>query len=507
MSITLDLIFKNHMVLQRQKPIVFFGKGKPNSQIKMVFAEQEQTTTVNQNGMWEITYNSFSAGGPYEIIVEDIISGEKIRRKDIMIGDVYVAAGQSNMEFLFENSLHAEVERENADLKKFRYYKVPQIEYIKDGKEYPEIADEGWFTCNPQNVEKISAVAYYFAKEIMQHTDVTIGIVGCHKGGTSASCWVQEEYLKKTPILKKRYYDDYWGDIKNQTIEEEDKKREQYQLILTQYNQKVKDYQEKYPERSISQLKHDVGHTPWPGPKGMKDYGRPCGLYETIFKKILGVRYKAILWYQGEEDTKFADSYKDLLLNLIDNWRNDLKDSKLPFFVIQLPDYNDDKMPFGWAVLREQQRLAVYQSEKTELICALGCGEEFNIHPADKSELGRRLGVMVTEYFYDFSEKGHSPELEIICKEGTKYRLEFKNTYGKGFIIKKEPINLEVSYDGENYETVEADMEGNNLIIESEKAVKAVRYNWENYPEVYVMGENNLPVIPFQYSVEGKDLK
>ena len=197
MRVTLGSIFKDHMVLQRQEPVEFFGTGEPDSQIKVTFAKKEQITEVDKDGIWKVTYDPFVAGGPYEIVVEDIA------------------------------------------------YKVPQVEYIKDGKEYPEIADEGWFVCNPQNVGKISGVAYYFAKEIMKHTDVTIGIVGCHKGGTSASCWVQEEYLKKTPILKKRYYDDYWGDIEGQTDEEEDEKREQYQQILAEYNQKVKDYQEK----------------------------------------------------------------------------------------------------------------------------------------------------------------------------------------------------------------------------------------------------------------------
>lgn len=507
MSITLASVFKDHMVLQRYEPIKFFGKGTPNIRLKVSFAGQEKETTVNKDGNWEVLYEPFPAGGPYKIEIKEVASENKIQCIDLMIGDVYVAAGQSNMEFLFENSLNAEEEKENADLEKFRYYKVPQIEYIKDGKEYPEIADEGWFICNPQNVGKISGVAYYFAKEIMKHTDVTIGIVGCHKGGTSASCWVEEEYLKKTPILKKRYYDDYWCDIEGQTDEEEDEKRRQYQQILNEYNQKVKEYQEKYPERSTSQLKHDVGHTPWPGPKGLKDYGRPCGLYETIFKKILGVRYKAILWYQGEEDTKFADSYKELLLNLIENWRKALEDSQLPFFVIQLPNYNDDKVPYGWAVLREQQRLAIYQSEKTELVCALGCGEEFNIHPTDKSELGRRLGAMVTEYFYDSSEEGHSPELESVNKKGRKYFLELKNTYGKSLIAKKEPINLEISYNGKDYQIVEAKIEGNSLMIQSEENIKSVRYDWANYPEIYVMGANKLPVIPFQYNIDGKDIK
>lgn len=507
MKVRLASIFTNHMVLQREKPINIFGKGEPGHQIKVNFAGTEKVTEVDRQGNWKVSYKAFSAGGPYEISVKDESALEEFQISDVMIGDVYVAAGQSNMEFLFENSLGAEQEKANAEYKNFRYYKVSQTEYMKDGKEYPETENEGWFACTPQTVGKISGVAYYFAKEVMKHTDVTIGIVGCHKGGTSASCWLSTEYLKKSSVIQELYYDNYWSDISQQTDEEEDQARSQYQKLLEEYNQKVEAYQIKYPERSMSQLKHDVGHTPWPGPKGKKDFGRPCGLYETMFQKILGLSYRAVLWYQGEEDTKYADSYKDLLLNLIENWRKDLKDPNLPFFVMQLPDYNDDKMPYNWAILREQQRIAVNESKNTELVCALGCGEEFNIHPADKSEIGRRLGVMVVECFYDSSVQGHSPELVQVEQKEMLYQLKFRHTYGETLESNIIPVYLEVSYDGIKYELVKANIDRNYIIVKSERQIKQIRYAWGNYPKVYLMGRNQLPVIPFRYVIEGKDLK
>lgn len=499
MSITLDSIFMDHMVIQREREIRIFGTGTAGEKIEISFAGEHGSGETKENGTWEVVLQSLKAGGPYDLEVKT--ENETIIVKDILIGDVYVAAGQSNMEFLFENTVNAEVERRQASQAAFRYYKVPQVEYRKDGKDYPEIPEEGWYECSPENVGKISGVAYYCMKELRNHTDVPIGVVGCHKGGTSASCWVSEETLKKDPETKQIYYDNYWNDIKDQTEEEEDQAIRQYQEILADYQKKVEEYQKKYPERSMSQLKHDVGHTPWPGPKGKKDYGRPCGLYETMFQKIRGMRYKAVLWYQGEEDTKAAPVYKTLLLNLIDNWRKDLEDSELPFLIMQLPNYSDDKIPFSWAVLREQQRQAVRESEHTYLICTLGCGEEFNIHPADKSEAGRRLGLMAAEVFYDAQVQGHAPELSNVTRTEDGYQLEFKYCYGKILSAKNSGNDLQISSDGQHFEKAEAETAQENLILKTEKDVKVICYDWENNPDVLFTGASGLPVIPFYYEI------
>ena len=499
MSITLDSIFRDHMVIQRERKIRIFGTGQTGEKAEVSLAGKKGFGQAAEDGTWEVILEPLEAGGPYELEVKT--EEKTMIVKDILIGDVYVAAGQSNMEFLFENTAYAESEREHASQAAFRYYKVPQVEYQKDGKEYPEIPEEGWYECSPENVGKISGVAYYCVKELRRHTDVPIGVVGCHKGGTSASCWVSEETLKKDPEIKKIYYDDYWKDIKDQSEEEEDLAIHQYQEILAAYQKKVEEYQKQYPDRSMSQLKHDVGHTPWPGPKGKKDYGRPCGLYETMFQKIRGMRYKAILWYQGEEDTKAASVYKILLLNLIDNWRRDLDDKELPFLIMQLPNYNDDKIPFSWAVLREQQRQAVKESEHTYLICTLGFGEEFNIHPADKSEAGRRLGLMAAEVFYDKQVQGCAPELSKVERTEDGYCLTFDSCYGRILSAGNSDQDLQISYDGKHFEKIKAETAQEDLLIKTQRDVKVICYDWENNPEVVFTGASGLPIIPFYYEI------
>lgn len=496
MKIEIAGIFKNHMVLQREKDIRIFGQGVKNTRYKISFAGIEKEGIVSQEGKWKTVFEPFKAGGPYTLLIEDLETSEKMQIQDIMIGDVYVAAGQSNMEFLFENSKGSEDEKVNVEKANVRYWKVPQIEYKKDGKEYPEIKDDGWYLCTKENIGKVSAVAYYCAKELRNHTDVPIGIVGCHKGGTSASCWISEESLQSEKELCDIYYDQYWDDIKDQTDEQEDQAREEYQRILKEYNQKVEDYKKKYPNRSTSQLKHDVGHTPWPGPKGKKDYGRPSGLYHTMFSKILGLPYKAVLWYQGEEDAKYAECYDKLLQKLLDNWREELKDQEIPFFIIQLPDYNDDKCPGNWAIIRNAQEKIVDNNEHTQLICGLGCGEEFNIHPVEKSELGKRLGLMVAEMFYDKKVKGHAPSLSKIEKNGDHYELKFENTYGE--IRKRTPkIVVEVLTDHQSVDKIEVNLNKDQLEFVSSEKICEIRYAWSNYPEVQIEGATGIPILPF----------
>ena len=150
---------------------------------------------------------------------------------------------------------------------------------------------------------------YYLAYYLRHDIDIPIGLIAVNKGGTSGSCWINETYLQKNQEIKKVYYDEYYQAIMNQTEAQEDLEIAKYKERVKQYQQKVALYQQTYPERNMSQLKKDVGHTPWPGPRGKKDFCRPAGLYYTMFKKICQYSGKAVIWYQGEEDTKNAYLY------------------------------------------------------------------------------------------------------------------------------------------------------------------------------------------------------
>lgn len=488
----LDAIFTDHMVLQRNKQIHVYGTGKKGAHLQVTLDNETKDVNVVDE-KWSVVFESRSYGGPFKIVVYDGKQTESI--EDVLIGDVFLATGQSNMEFLMKNSKYYEEELEE-DIPSFRYYYVNQVEYVRNGKEYPAFPKRTWEIANSSNIGDMSAVAYYMAKMITAHSDVPVGIVGCHKGGTSASCWIPEKVMESNLTLKEAYIDNYWKDIKNQTDEQEEAAREKYAEEYDRYQEKVKQYQIEHPHHSISQMKQTIGHTPWPGPKGKKDYGRPCGLFHTMFEKVKEFTFGSILWYQGEEDTKLPLLYKDLLKTLIISWRREFNDASLPFYVVQLPDYNDDKSIDNWAIVRQAQEGASKELGNIYILCTLGCGEEFNIHPTDKSVLGARLGELVLETYYGTKIAGHCPQVSQI--NFRQNRLECV----VDFLYRQPLINtglekIEVSYDGEFFESVDAFVSKNIIYANIPKKPLSVRYAWKNYPSIGFERKDGKPLFPF----------
>ena len=491
----LDSIFTDHMVLQRNKPISIYGIGEEGACVEVTFNLETKKSSV-KDGKWKVEFDPLPAGGPYTMIISSGKYTEMIR--DILVGDVFLAAGQSNMEFLMKDTKYYETELESK-IPDFRYYYVNQVEYEKEGKDYPEFPKRNWEIVNKNNLKNISAVAYYMAKRIQPCINVPIGIVGCHKGGTSASCWIEESQLEKNVNIHKAYVDAYWDDIKNQSEEQEDLARGNYQKCLNDYQKQVKEYQKKYPEHSIGQMKQDIGHTPWPGPKGNKDYGRPSGLYHTMFEKIKDYTYCSVLWYQGEEDSKLPNLYEDLLTILVTSWKKELHDNLL-FFIVQLPDYSDDKAADNWALIRKAQENVSKKIDNVEIMCALGCGEQYNIHPSDKSVLGTRLGELVLETYYDYEVSGHSPSVSTVGYSDGRIECRVDYMYDQELINTNREV-LEVSYDGKEFEKVDAFVYSNTIYANVIKKPTIVRYAWKNYPDVGFERIDGKPLLPFYKEV------
>ncbi len=478
----LDPIFSDHALIQHGVENTIKGWASPNETIHVVFHERSFQTISNKEGEWSIVLPPFLPIWSTECKV--YTEREMIEIHDIAIGDLYLAAGQSNMEYKLEDE--ANYPGSAKDMKPFRFLIVPPVEYIQNGQEVPSFEKMNWKNATIENIKTLSAVSFYAIQEIAKKTKIPLGIVGCYKGGTSASCWIDEEVLKHNAILKKEYYDTYWTDIKDQSEQEEDQKRNAYQEKLQDYTQKVEAYQKQYPDRSLSQLKHDLGHTPWPGPKGNKDFGRPSGLYHTMFSKIKDLSFKAVWWYQGEEDAKHADIYAILLGTLIDSWRIDLHDS-LPFFLVQLPNYIETTYPETWPILREAQMKNARGKEDVEILCALDCGDDYNIHPIDKTKIGKRLGQLVLKTLYDFNELILFPILKRWKRVDQDIVLEFSN-------IEDGTILLEV--DGFEHEYR---IEEGKTVVPNAKLT--ISYAYKNNPKSLVM-HNELPMFPFYLNIE-----
>lgn len=496
----LDSIFTDHMVLQRNKPIRIYGTEYNKDVVDVFLGNQKRSVKVS-NGKWIAEFEPLSQGGPFEIKIDNGLSVEKIQ--DVVIGDVFLAAGQSNMEFLLKNTDYYHVELESS-IPEFRYFYVNPVEYTKGKEEFPKFEKSEWQISSAETIGEISAIAYYFAKQITRHSTVPVGIVGCHKGGTSASCWIDEMTIQSERSIKEAYYDAYWNDIQYQTETEEDKARETYFRKYNDYQDKVADYLKKHPDHSIGQMKQAIGHTPWPGPKGEKDYGRPCGLYHTMFEKIKSFTFCSVIWYQGEEDTKLPLLYEDLLKLVINSWRNEFHDVILPFYVIQLPDYNDDKSKDNWAIVRQAQEDISKALKNVHLVCSLGCGEEHNIHPTDKSVLGKRIGDLILETYYGLKNEGTSPMAVKTVYTNERLEIEIANLYDQNLVYTGRE-KIEISNDGVNYQEIEAFISGSTIYANVLNKPLLVRYAWKNYPKVGFERKDGKPLFPFFMEVSDEE--
>jgi len=494
------------MVLQRECKVPVWGKATDGEKIKIEFCSQEKEG-ISKDGKWSILLDPLTVGGPFTMTAH--CGDEAIVLKDILIGDVFVAAGQSNMEFRLKDELQGTQAIAESYCEQIRYYNVPQIEYEDEMRKIPDFMDGKWEVCSPENSGDFSAVAYYFAKELYEDIKVPIGIINCNKGGTSASCWMDESYLAVDPELKKIYLDKYLETIEHSTEAQEDQRTTGYMEKLQEYMKDLEEYKEAHPEMSLGEVKKVVGHTPWPPPLTRKTFVRPSGLYHTMLEKILPYRVKAVLWYQGEEDTVNCLLYEKLFTQLIQNWRQAFRDETLRFIFVQLPYYDDDKMDKhknSWAILRDQQ-LAVWRNVAyTDMVVAVDCGEKYNIHPVNKQPVGHRLALMAREQIYHENINAHSPlyrSMEVL--QDGRVLLNFDFTSQDGLAIDGKKLKgFEVCGEDDCFVTATAFVDDINRVVvyqESVKHPKIVRYGWKNYDEVNLYNKKGLPAVPFMAEI------
>ncbi|WP_066023147.1 MULTISPECIES: sialate O-acetylesterase [Clostridium] len=499
----LNSMFTDNMVLQRESKVPIWGTAIDGEKVQVEFCSQKQET-ICVNGKWNIILDVLNAGGPFDMKV--ICGSYEMVLKNILIGDVFIAAGQSNMEYKLKDSMYGKEEIEHSYSENIRYYSVPQIEYEDENKRIPNFEEGKWETCSPESSENFSAVAHYFAKNLYKYVNVPIGIISCNKGGTSASCWIDERYLLRDESIKKAYLDDYLDAVKDMTEEEEDKRNSEYLKVVQKYNCKLEKYKKDNPHKSMSEVKKAVGHTPWPPPFGKKSYLRPSGLYSTMFRKVVPYKVKAVLWYQGEEDTQNCTLYKKLFNCLIENWREDFKNPKLKFVFVQLPYYYDDKEEKpknSWAILRDNQLSVMRNTENTDMIVTIDCGEKFNIHPVNKKPIGERLALMVRNRIYKENINGYSPIYKSMEIEAGRIIIYFDFTRDDSLVIKggDELKGFEISGEDNKFVYAKAYIDGGNKVIVYNKNIKnpkKVRYGWKNYDEVNLYNKSGLPASPFR---------
>lgn len=522
-------VFSDHMVLQREKRICVFGEGPNGNRVSVTLRKTQKpykadtaetkaselpysqvmlAETVVEQDNWKVYLSPMEAGTGYELLV--CCETEQFLFSDVAIGEVWLAGGQSNMEFELQAATGG---REVLDLggnSLVRYYNTPKNSFQDEAAFFNERASS-WELFYPETAARWSAVGYFFAERLAGELGVPIGILGCNWGGTSASTWMSREALSEDCDLDS-YMIEYEAQVKGKSIEEQIREYDEYEARQTAWQKRADECYAAHPEISWEEVLECCGECPWPGPMNAKNPQRPSGLYECMLKRIQPYTLRGFLYYQGESDDHKPHLYYKLLSRLIYQWREDWEDLTLPFLIVQLPmhRYEADLDRKNWCLIREAQ-MQVYQTlRNTGIAVILDCGEFNEIHPKNKKPVGERLALSALyEVYHRIAEKEACGPVYagFECNDhGILLKFHYK---GSGFIRKGEMKGFEIAGRDKKYYPANAVMKEKQIFVSASEVPKPqyVRYCWTNYGEVALFGKNGIPVAPFRTSrTDGSDV-
>ena len=498
----LAAVFTDHMVLQRNKNINIWGSAYNGIEITAELCGNSAKTTA-EDGKWSLVLPPVEAGGPYELKVSDS-SGAEIVFHDVMIGEVWLAGGQSNMELELQNALNGREVLKNIKDVNVRYYYTQKIAYIDDYYNFAE-RNGCWTVASPDTAANYSAVGYYFARKLSTELGVTVGIIGCNWGGTSASAWTSRQLLEKD-VDTKTYVDEYDNAMEGKTFEQYLAELKDYEEWYNEWEPKKNEFYAKNPEGTWEEALAYAGPTRWPEPLGPKSPFRASGLYETMLRRICPYTLAGFLYYQGESDDHKPDTYYKLFKILIEQWRSDWEDDSLPFLFVQLPMFmNRDEPDYKhWCKIREAQMRVHQTTQNTGIAVILDRGEYGNIHPVDKEPVGDRLALQALYHVYGkiSADEAYGAIYKSFVYQDGGMLLSFEHSKD-GFEIKGDKIvGFEIAGRDKKYVPADAEIRGDKIFISSKEVSAPVyaRYNWTNYGEVTVFSKNGIPLAPFRTS-------
>jgi len=515
--IQLAEIFQDGMILQRRKPICIWGNNTCTQNIVISINDIKYVET-------EIVEGNFSVQLPAQEAIENATfklcgnSGDEIFINRVDIGEVWIAGGQSNMEFNLRFDKEGDAVINAADDEHFRFYDVGKYAFEGEKEERLKpnrIYWDKWLQFCPKNAPGFSAVGTYFAMRIREELKIPVGIIGCNWGGTTASAWLEEKLIRDDPELKV-YIDAYNNDIRKLNMEKYIvKNRRSRQQMSSDKIMKQSDVQLKVEANKASSFLVGFIANMYNSfnKMGPNSENRPGGLYQTMLKKIAGFSCQGVLWYQGESDDIYANVYGKLLTKMIDCWRKDWKE-EIPFLLVQLAPFETWLGCSGtnYPLLRQQQQNVEDTVSKTWLTSIMDVGSRYDIHPKEKQPVGHRLALLALDKIYNMEFESQSPRIKQITKNGNEIVIKFQYLVG-GLVIKQyddvfsELENLfEVEKAGKKLR-FEAKIQDVSVILHGTEfgfnGNLTVSFAYQPYCKVNLYSKSGLPVRPFKEIING----
>lgn len=521
--IQLPEIYASHMTLQRDKVLRIEGRAEGSEKVRVVLDGQEAQAPV-RGGKFSCGIGPFPAGtGKTMSIFAGNDAEPSLMLEDIQIGDIYLACGQSNMEYFLRYDSdwnYTQLLKHNPMI---RMYNVPQIAFEGQKKEcfgagyWFEEGDPGWAV--------FSAPGYHFARLLQEEIQVPVAVVGCNWGGTPACAWTDTSWFSKAPLDV--YLKEYENEVSRYEPEELERLSMEALAYETSYRHELETRVMMYGLTEAEQQEWMKQHAGDPKlPMGPWHHYRPGGLRNTMIEKIASLSVKGVLWYQGESDSGHGEFYDQTMEALIGSFREVWKEPELPFLFVQLAPFGQwlDCVNKGYALVRAAQERTARKIEGTAMASIMDLGSYEDIHPKFKKEVGCRLALLALKYVYDREISAEGPEfLEASARQSAEgdllIRLSFKNT-GEGLKTDSRSAEAFRIFAGEAHLTpdgtcseapelpissFEADRESISLTV-ARDALRGVwnpgtalylSYAEENYCTVHLWNSAGLSMKPF----------
>ena len=456
-DVLLPSVFGSHMVLQQRQANPVWGTADPDEQITVRIGSQSHQTTADAQGKWRLKIESLPVGGPYTLRVQ---GKNNITLEDVLVGEVWICSGQSNMAWTVNRANDPDLEKLTANFPRIRLISIPQV-----ATQDPQDDFEGqWSVCSPETVGDFSAVGYFFGRQLHQTLNVPIGLIDNAWGGSACEAWIRRDLLA---------VDD------------------RYQPLLKRWTEIVKQWETE--EKGVRRRVHH----------------RPANLYNGVLHPVIGYGIRGTIWYQGESNAGRAYQYRHLFPLMIQNWRDAWGQGEFSFYWVQLADFRTEEVGdpgnSDWAELREAQTMALKLPNTGEAVIT-DLGEAEDIHPKNKQDVAKRLARWALARDYG---------LEIVHKSPRYKSMEIKDdsiviTFDVGdrdegaldtFDV-KEVRGFSIAGTDQVFVRAQAKIIARDKIevrnAELINKLAAVRYAWADNPICNLQNKAGLPVTPFR---------
>lgn len=479
-DVRLPNVLGSHMVVQRDVPLPIWGWAAPGEEVTVKSGDSVVSAKADAAGKWQVQLPAQKVGGPISISIE---GKNKIELDDILVGEVWVCSGQSNMEWNVAISNNPEQEIAAANHPQIRLFHVPK----KPAGTPQSDVDAAWKVCTPKNIPTFSAVSYYFGRELNKELNVPIGLINTSWGGTRIEPWTPPSGFESVK------------DVSDIAAIQEGlaKMAGDFRAAQLQFVQSVQKWADA-AQKSLAEGQ-TAPELPAPPANPIASHVVPTGLYNGMVHGLLPFPVRGAIWYQGESNLADGMLYHHKMKALINGWRNVWNNPEMPFLFVQLAPFRyskDDptKLPLLW-----EAQTKTLEVPNTGMAVTTDISNILDIHPRNKQDVGKRLALWALAKTYGREGLVYfGPQYQSMTVEGNKVRLQFDQP-----LASRDNLPLSwftIAGEDKKFVPAVAEIDGNSVVVQSLKVENptAVRFAWHGEAEPNLANKEGLPAVPFR---------